>query len=275
MKFANAFTDRRFGVEIEFVNNRYGMREIATKITEAGIVCCAEGYNHTTRAWWKIVTDSSCGFELVSPPLSGVEGLKQIETVCKILADCGSNVNKNCGLHVHHNASDFTVDTFKNLFNLYVRFERVIDSMMPESRRANKNQYCRSVYRFSDRNTLLSKIKDCSTVTELEQIYHFNRYYKLNLEAYVKHGTIEFRHHSGTLDATKIINWVIFTQAMINISFFKTTVWAYNAEKETINELLKKLRMIKSYTNDEHMSQAREYVKGRIKHFRKEGVAVA
>jgi hypothetical protein len=37
----------------------------------------------------------------------------------------------------------------------------------------------------------------------------------LNSHSYWRHGTIEFRLHSGTLDADKIINWLIITQKMI------------------------------------------------------------
>jgi hypothetical protein len=36
------------------------------------------------------------------------------------------------------------------------------------------------------------------------------RYYKLNLAAYVKHGTLEFRQHAGTLNLNKMINWIMF-----------------------------------------------------------------
>lgn len=284
MSFINAFTNRTFGIEMEFVNNTYTTGQIANKITEAGVECYAEYYNHTTRQWWKIVTDASCGFELVSPPLSGAEAFEQIKIVCKVLDECGSKVNKKCGLHIHHGANDFTIDTFKNLFNLYVRFESTIDSMMPTSRRDNNNSYCRSMRGICSLNptsrkakidSILERIKDCTTVDELRNIYSGNRYHKLNAEAYVKHGTIEFRQHSGTLDAEKIINWVIFTQAMINAAFAGMNIWAYNPEKDTINELLKKLRMIKSYTNDEYLAQSREFVKARIKHFRKEEVTAA
>lgn len=280
MAFMNSFSNRTFGIEVEFVNNIKTRDEIAHMITDAGVECYSECYNHTTRRHWKIVTDSSCGYELVSPPLSGPEAFEQIKIVCEVLNATGSTVNKKCGLHVHHNANDFTVNTFKNLMNLYIRFEDVIDSMMPDSRRANNNQYCHSLRtrgfsmsNVSDNiNLQLKRIHQVKSVGEMVHLLG-SRYYKLNFEAYTKHGTVEFRHHSGTIDAEKIINWIIFTQAMVNASFAGMNIWEYNPEKETINELLKKLRMIKSYTNDQYLAQSREFIKMRIKHFRKEVAA--
>jgi Putative amidoligase enzyme len=68
-------SSRTFGAEIEF----YAPVDaylIADKLTAAGINTHYEGYNHTTRSHWKIVTDGSlndrpagCSYawELVSP----------------------------------------------------------------------------------------------------------------------------------------------------------------------------------------------------------------
>src|SRR5689334_22495639 len=51
---------RTFGCEFEFMMPQ-GMRreELARILTEAGIQTTAEGYNHSTRNWWKLVTDGS------------------------------------------------------------------------------------------------------------------------------------------------------------------------------------------------------------------------
>lgn len=273
MSFANCFTNRTFGVEMEFINDTYSREEIASKITSAGVECYAEYYNHETKNWWKIVTDASCGFELVSPPLSGAEAFEQIKIVCRVLEECGSKVDRRCGLHIHHNANDFTLDTFKNLLNLYIRFENVIDSMMPKSRRANNNNYCRSMASFYGMregavNMRLEQIKVCTTVKELRRVYGEDRYRKLNMESYVKHGTIEFRQHSGTLEADKIINWIILTQAMVNVSFIKVSVWQYGTVKEIPSIFFNRLHISNPFTDDVYMRQARKFMQMRIKHFK-------
>ena len=41
------------------------------------------------------------------------------------------------------------------------------------------------------------------------------RYFKLNCQSFFRHGTIEFRHHSGTTDFAKIKNWILFTAIVI------------------------------------------------------------
>ncbi len=46
--------------------------------------------------------------------------------------------------------------------------------------------------------------------------YHGNRYRGLNLHSLLNIGTIELRYHSGTLDSTKIINWLFINTAIID-----------------------------------------------------------
>jgi hypothetical protein len=111
---------RRFGVEME-VHTRLSDTNLARAITigfeRDGInqTCNAEGYHHTTRNHWKIVSDSSLtvrGWEIVSPPLKGYNGRKEIESVCKTLNALRTagqptvTVSKQTGLHVHHDAAD-------------------------------------------------------------------------------------------------------------------------------------------------------------------------
>lgn len=207
--------NRTYGVEIEFVGDRYMVLEA---VRELGIECHIEGYNHETRNHWKIVSDSSVranrnqngsGWELVSPILKGRDGLEQIKKVCKALKIAGAAVNRSCGLHVHHDAADFTTNTFKNLIRLYARFEPVIDSLVSQSRRGNNNRYCKSLAELNIDEIM--KQKDLYNITAL----YGNRYRKLNLQSYITHGTVEFRQHQGTIDADKIINWIKLTQAMV------------------------------------------------------------
>ena len=45
--------------------------------------------------------------------------------------------------------------------------------------------------------------------------YNDNRYYGLNIHSRYYHGSLEFRHHSGTLNGTKIRNWIRICNAII------------------------------------------------------------
>jgi hypothetical protein len=49
------------------------------------------------------------------------------------------------------------------------------------------------------------------------------RYFGVNFTAYLRHGTIEFRQHQGSLNPTKIWNWIVFTQTIMNRARSKQT----------------------------------------------------
>lgn len=202
--------NHRFGVEIEAYN--CSRERLARELQDAGIQVSVEGYNHDTRNHWKLVTDSSLEgrdtFELVSPILVGEEGLKELETVCWVLDACDVKVNESCGFHVHMDASDFNMDAWKNLALSYKHIERIIDSFMPRSRRDNR--YCKSMRSLSE-----ARIARAATIRDLQQAFDNNRYYKVNLEAYSRHRTVEFRQHSGTINFAKMEKWIRFLNGLI------------------------------------------------------------
>lgn len=193
-----------FGVEIEILNT-IDRTEIARALQAEGINAAGENYNHRTQTWWKVITDSSCGLEVVSPILSGEQGLNELKKVCEVLTRIGCKVDKHCGLHVHIGANRLGVDKVKSVVKRWLGNETNLDSIQPRSRRGRSNMYCEPL---SD--TIRTEFIDrCRTLDELANIQH-TRYSKLNLQSYRRHKTIEFRHHSGSTDATTIINWVKF-----------------------------------------------------------------
>ena len=213
------FSNRKFGVEIEFTfNSRVDV--LAQQIsTASGFTVVAESYNHTRQGHWKIVRDGSCGWELVSPPLSGVEGLQQVKKVVRALAGVqGVRVDRNCGLHVHVDGAGLSVNDIRNIINRYSRFESTIDSFMPVSRRANNNQYCRTLTSVMNNSYIRERFNSAVNPRQLADYTAGDRYLKVNLLAYLRHGTIEFRQHSGSVNASKIINWVKFCVAFVEAS---------------------------------------------------------
>ncbi|MBE9144902.1 amidoligase family protein [Planktothrix mougeotii] len=194
-----------FGVEIEILNT-VDRSAIATALQAEGINAAVEGYNHITRNHWKIITDSSCGYEVVSPILSGEQGLSELRKVCEVLTRLGCQVNRNCGLHVHIGADALGVDRVKSTIKRWLGNEsQNLDSIQPRSRRGTSNIYCQPLA--STMRTDL--IDECQTINELVRL-QTTRYSKLNLQSYRTHRTIEFRHHAGSTNATKITNWVKF-----------------------------------------------------------------
>lgn len=232
--------DASFGVEIEcYLPEGASAAACAAAINQRlGSLgtCQPESYNHIRRNNWKIVTDGSLGdyargIEIVSPVLIGQQGLTAIEIVCRALSDFGCTVSKKCGLHVHVGVAGQPVQFFKNLVKLYSVYEPVIDSMMPLSRRASTNAYCRSM---TTANPLaIDRARDFSGVViaatgsspRIE-----NRFFKLNLVAFNRHSTVEFRQHSGTLDASKAKNWTVTCLRMVQAAKGQLSLGAAPAE---------------------------------------------
>lgn len=226
---------RKFGIEIEAYNCT--REKLASELRGAGIDVAVEGYNHTTRNHWKLVTDASLTgnntFELVSPVLEGEAGLKELEKVCWVLEFCDVKVNDSCGLHIHMDAADFDLQTWKNLALSYKHLERVIDSFMPQSRR--QNYYCKGLSFIS-----VADIQAAQNINDLRATFGNNRYRKVNLEAYARHRTVEFRQHSGTTNFTKMENWVRFLNGLI--TFAKSGI-AANTSLENIPFLDEKQKL--------------------------------
>jgi hypothetical protein len=196
-----------FGVEIEILMTQGLSQElIETALRDDGINATIERYNHQTRQHWKIITDASCGWEIVSPILSGEQGLNELRKVCETLTRIGCKVDKTCGLHVHIGADALGVDRVKSTIKRWLGNEsQNLDSIQPPSRRGTNNQYCLPLA-----NTIRTDlIDDCLTIDQLVRLQS-TRYSKLNLQSYRTHRTIEFRHHAGSTNATKITNWVKF-----------------------------------------------------------------
>lgn len=217
-----------FGVEIE-VTHDINKDTIASALRAAGIKAAAEECNHITKTYWKVVTDGSCGYEVVSPILSGEKGIAELRKVCETLTQIGCKVNKKCGLHVHLGANFLGVDRVRSFLKRYLANERNLDSIQPKTRRGNKNPFCRSITN-TYQNGLNDSLDSCNTIHEMAGL-QFNRYSKVNLQAYPKYSTIEIRHHAGTTDATKIETWVRF------LIGFATTATPENATQTDFNAM--------------------------------------
>jgi hypothetical protein len=130
-----------------------------------------------------------------------------------VLKRLKAKINKSCGLHVHFDAKQMSLTGMKNLWNNYQTLEGSIDAFLPISRRESNNRFCqplRSVISTAKVNAATSK-RDLATKMP-------TRYGKLNLQSYLRHETVEFRHHSGTIEFEKINNWILFCHSLAEFS---------------------------------------------------------
>lgn len=204
--------DRFYGIEIEALGRTVG--EIEQLLREL-----------FPRGGWKVKRDSSLQgqntFEAISPKLKGMSGLNDLSKLLKKFSDLGIGVNHSCGLHVHLDARDFTAKQWLNLVWNYATLEGIIDKFMPSTRRGSRNNYCKTLLENGWKEKLLSFQSEEPEIIIRKicgQIYSDDRYRKMNLKSFAKHGSVEFRQHGGTTNHTKIINWVIFLARLIDFS---------------------------------------------------------
>jgi hypothetical protein len=221
-------SNRTFGFEAEFFN--ITPMKAVEALRAVGIDVQWARYTHDVTTHWKIVTDASVtgrgtgvgtGLELVSPILRGVAGLELASKALKALFEAGARVNKTCGIHVHVGMDGLNGDKLIKVIDLYTANQGAIDTILASSR--HSNSYC---YKYQGMNIqgqdivrLLSALKDADTEEKTRivrsQTATAPRYRVINLVAYSKYGTFEFRQHQGTLNGEKLTSWIIFILALI------------------------------------------------------------
>jgi hypothetical protein len=251
MFFLNDTPDRRFGVEIEFFCPTW--REIERIINQGLSIWVnprkipAFGSRKRRENEWQLTTapsvknlDGTTGFEINSPPLQGKDGFRQIDKILKLLKDSGALVDTTCGLHVHLEVKpdteaqpDFELQFFRNLLKLQLNLEDSLDCLVNVSRRYD-NDHCQSnlqPFYYSFRERLGDEEAALWTVdgrTELVRLAHnfidnaahfssllFTRYLKLNIGIFPILGTVEIRHHHGSIEFNEIANWILLQMALI------------------------------------------------------------
>lgn len=117
--------------------------------------------------------------------LNTANGFEPLYKLCNILrTQFNASVNKTCGLHVHFDYSKLGIDAAQIAGKRVAKFIPMLAKLQPESRRSNT--FCK---------LSVSKLRG-------------DRYHAVNMTSFSKHGSIEVRLHSGSVDATKIQNWV-------------------------------------------------------------------
>jgi hypothetical protein len=134
---------RRFGVELE-VTDRISKPEIAKVIQT---VDPERKCTHTEWAqskgnnYWHVKRDRTCGHEVASFIAQGEADIRAIGNVAEGMTKRGVSVNNNCGLHIHAEISEYTIEDAGVLAAYWFKTEHVIAQMVPDHRRTNR--HCR------------------------------------------------------------------------------------------------------------------------------------
>lgn len=239
-------------------NGRERMREDAAEVTEitsyvdmsaklgaARLVGVEVEYNRemndegeaAAEAWrevWpgaSIHEDGSCGWEAVTPPMSGKYVSKCLTELMSDLTAYDAGCDANCGLHVHVDAKDVRWSDMFSFMSLYARLEPLLFVVAGQSRA--KNRYCkpmrkrfREVLAESDwgrrKQMLLSYLilgdihGDASDYIAKNGVHkkENGRYKAVNIMPWIAGRafrrpdcTIEFRLHRGSHNAARVTAW--------------------------------------------------------------------
>lgn len=130
----------------EFEKNREKPRSVRVEGTLSNVNGWGETYSND---YWHIKYDSTCGplgkkkdngWEIASYIASGNEDVQSIGDLAQYLNDLRVETNKNCGLHIHADVSDFKQKEMGILHSHWFIVEKLILQSVPSHRRNNK--YC-------------------------------------------------------------------------------------------------------------------------------------
>ena len=247
-------TDRSFGIEIEFfgldflvypgsgksirpcnIQSRGRDGEVFRKLAERFKLRCGED-----ESTWHFETDESLkgrgGAELISPILSGMEGLVEAYRAFQMLWQIeGVDINETCGFHVHHGVDreQFGCRELQRLVTLIHPLEDYFYLLIPGNRQDANT--CRPIE--LDLEQFLKECTACNPAScpvkaawysaenrfDVEAAkfprYDKTRYHGLNLHSYWYRGTIEFRYHSAVMrEVDEAMQWIIFTQMLVEMA---------------------------------------------------------
>ena len=183
-----------------------------------------------TPSFWTSTSDGSInseegydGIEMVSYPASGDLLLESIDNLMSWSNNIGAIVNRSCGLHVHFNSLDLTARQVAHVGIVYSYFEEILKGMMPNSRQSSN--WCKDfpipkkqLRHITEESELIEMYYDYMDSHPSTDKYNDARYCGLNIHSRYYHGSLEFRLHSGTINKTKILNWIQILNRIIDMA---------------------------------------------------------
>jgi hypothetical protein len=198
---------------------------------------------------WTAQSDSSLyadfgttALEIVSPVLSGLEGLQQVLDVFRFLNEAGAKVNDSCGFHVHIGAvsvlgrrvdnEGLKVRWVRRMLHLMSQHEAALFAITGRPSRYD-NVFCETIKgKWSYHGAgVLETTSDLATIARRAQ-RHSDRYYTLNLcNLFGSKRTVEFRLFGATLDGVQALGYVVTAMGIAHRAAECGTVAEFDAEQ--------------------------------------------
>lgn len=236
----NLISSRFFGVELES-HPSISLDQIANiiKKNSSREIIKTKWKQSVENDFWHVKTDSTCGggyskgWEVASFKASGDKDLLEICNVSKALSVSGLKCGEDCGLHVHVDISDYSIEQASILLAYWIKIEKVVLGAVPFFRL--KNKYCKLI----EKKILIKKhywhpldFWNCYGPKDFSIHNNKDKRVTMNLVNYATYiqapflfnarPTVEFRFPEGTFNYIDIKNWVIlFVNFVENIKFRK------------------------------------------------------
>lgn len=197
-----------------------GRRETATALTRMGVPCNFEGYNHTTRAQWKIVTDATLGgvqngMELVSPILTGEEGLKDLAKCLRASQEAGMFIHEQGGVHLHMGNQQWDLQHRKNILLNQVKVQKFFLKTIPQYRENQAQQWARP---FNTSSSFTDRVRNANSTQQLARVTG-TRYMLINITN-TRQPTWEWRYPTGSLEVDTNIYSARMIDKLVQVSKF-------------------------------------------------------
>lgn len=251
-----SFTSRRaFGIELETSKSlsQSQIKKLISAKHHRGVTVKEFVHSKNNRNW-HVKTDASCGgpgeqygLEVASYKGSGVEDMISMAEVAQHLRDNGLKVNRNCGLHVHADVSDFTPQNVGFLLARWLAIEPWIFNAVPVRR--STSVYCRGLHysrplkdKIYTANELWEHFKPdnpayLSGLFGLESPQDFRRvalnlvnFNDEHLKVRKKRCTVELRLPEGTLRQVDVKNWPRFFVNLVDAASRDRQIVSLKAE---------------------------------------------
>lgn len=237
--------------QIERPLNLKGFREnklrrpISIELELSSVGYHEELENWAERARAGLVADGSIpesGCEINTNPASGDIFVSRTASMIQALSDSDVDVNNDCGLHVHVDASDYSQYDLRKLILLWTCVESSMYELV--SRNRYDNTYCKvssdayasamranvpfaektKAHTWNERigQLLYEKSKARDAKKDKCEKYSGQRYFGLNIHSFFFRKTIEVRLHESTTNAEILRNWPLVCAHIIEFASVKT-----------------------------------------------------
>ncbi len=219
---------RHVGCEIEvsqFVVERGDtakLRTLATRLRELG---CASGEDGSLRG--------PLSLEVRTPPIAGTVAVDTLRAVCAAASEAGGQILECAGGHIHVDARDFsrTGRDGRSLESV-VKVWPLFASYFEELAEREPTNYCRRWPLFTRGESYRDRVDTIAN----------DRYMQLNLAAFDKYGTLEFRLFAGSLDPEAWIKRAKAACAFVDFAHGVESRRSRESYREDVESLIAKLR---------------------------------